>query len=159
VPPRGRPALAGADRGPAGRVGRAGAPVRASWGCTHRPDPRSQRAAQRGGGPEQPLPTGEDLRRAFGPTVAAGRLAERPADRLDEPPDERPLLVGAGLHKAFGPTPALAGADLAVWAGEVVAVVGPSGSGKSTLLHCLAGVVLPDRGRVWYGDLDVAAMP
>jgi len=43
------------------------------------------------------------------------------------------------LHLAFGKTRALAGADVAVRAGEAVALMGPSGSGKSTLLHCLSG--------------------
>jgi putative ABC transport system ATP-binding protein len=28
--------------------------------------------------------------------------------------------------------------------------MGPSGSGKSTLLHCLAGILRPDRGEVWF---------
>ncbi|MFC5910060.1 ABC transporter ATP-binding protein [Streptacidiphilus monticola] len=61
-----------------------------------------------------------------------------------------PLLSAAGLHKSYGPTPALAGADFAISAGEIVAVMGPSGSGKSTLLHCLAGIVKPDSGAVQY---------
>ena len=59
-----------------------------------------------------------------------------------------PLLVAEGLHKSYGRTPALLGASLSIGAGEVVAVTGPSGSGKSTLLHCLAGLVVPDAGRV-----------
>ena len=63
------------------------------------------------------------------------------------PPTET-LLAAEGLHKAFGRTPALQGASMEVRPGEVVAVTGPSGSGKSTLLHCLAGLVLPDSGRV-----------
>ena len=58
------------------------------------------------------------------------------------------VLVAEGLHKAYGHTTALRGASMDVAAGEVVAVTGPSGSGKSTLLHCLAGLVLPDAGRV-----------
>ena len=29
--------------------------------------------------------------------------------------------------------------------------MGPSGSGKSTLLHCLAGILVPDEGEVWFG--------
>ncbi|MGG2458460.1 ABC transporter ATP-binding protein [Streptomyces sp. RGM 3693] len=61
------------------------------------------------------------------------------------------LLEARALHKAYGPTPALDGADFALHAGEVVAVMGPSGSGKSTLLHCLAGIIRPDAGTVRYG--------
>ncbi len=60
------------------------------------------------------------------------------------------ILVARDVHKDFGQTPALVGADLSVTAGEIVAVMGPSGSGKSTLLHCLAGVLRPDRGEVWF---------
>ncbi|MFB7664242.1 ABC transporter ATP-binding protein [Kitasatospora sp. NPDC056138] len=66
---------------------------------------------------------------------------------LETPP---PLLSAVDLHKSFGPTNALAGAEMHVWAGEVVAVMGPSGSGKSTMLHCLAGIVAPDSGHVSY---------
>jgi putative ABC transport system ATP-binding protein len=61
-------------------------------------------------------------------------------------------IIGArDLHLSFGSTPALRGASLAVRRGEIVAVMGPSGSGKSTLLHCLAGILVPDQGQVWYG--------
>jgi putative ABC transport system ATP-binding protein len=68
------------------------------------------------------------------------------------------LLEGHGIVKAFGATRALDGADVAVGAGEVLAVMGPSGSGKSTLLHCLAGIIPPDAGRVVYDGRDVTAM-
>ncbi len=69
------------------------------------------------------------------------------------------LLAGAGLHRSFGSTPALRGADLAVAAGEIVAVTGPSGSGKSTLLHCLAAVLRPDAGTVTYRGRELAGLP
>ncbi len=68
------------------------------------------------------------------------------------------LLAGNGIVKAFGPTRALDGADIAVGAGEVLAVMGPSGSGKSTLLHCLAGILPADEGRVTYAERDLTAM-
>ncbi|MFF9149984.1 ABC transporter ATP-binding protein [Streptomyces sp. NPDC014861] len=69
-----------------------------------------------------------------------------------------PLLRATGLSKAYGPTPALSGADFALRAGEVVAVMGPSGSGKSTLLHCLAGIVRPDAGTLAYDGRDLTAL-
>ncbi len=69
-----------------------------------------------------------------------------------------PILAGYRVVKAYGPTPALAGADLEIAAGELVAIMGPSGSGKSTLLHCLAGIVPPDGGQILYAGRNVAAM-
>ncbi|MEV4756762.1 ABC transporter ATP-binding protein [Micromonospora sp. NPDC049559] len=72
--------------------------------------------------------------------------------------NDKPLLAAVELHKTYGPTPALDGATMRVRAGEVLAVMGPSGSGKSTLLHCLAGIVRPDRGQVFYRDRELSAM-
>ncbi|GAA0507195.1 ABC transporter ATP-binding protein [Saccharopolyspora subtropica] len=66
---------------------------------------------------------------------------------VDRQPGD-PFLVGRGLVKNYGSHRALAGVDLAVRAGEVLAIVGPSGSGKTTLLHVLAGIVRPDGGEV-----------
>lgn len=60
------------------------------------------------------------------------------------------VLSCRGLHLSFGQTPALRGADFSIDRGEIVAVMGPSGSGKSTLLHCLAGILIPDAGEVWF---------
>jgi len=68
------------------------------------------------------------------------------------------LIEARDLVKSFGPTPALRGADLSVRAGEIVAVMGPSGSGKSTLLHCLAGILVPEGGEVWFAGGRVDAM-
>lgn len=58
------------------------------------------------------------------------------------------VLAGQGLRLNFGATKVLRGVDVAVEAGEIVAVMGPSGSGKSTLLHVLAGLLRPDSGTV-----------
>jgi putative ABC transport system ATP-binding protein len=69
------------------------------------------------------------------------------------------VLNCTALTKSFGPTPALRGADVEVAAGEVLAVMGPSGSGKSTLLHCLAGILRPDSGEVWFDGRRIDALP
>ena len=64
------------------------------------------------------------------------------------------IMRARGLEMSFGQTHALRGVDLDVGAGEVLAVTGPSGSGKSTLLHVMAGVLVPDAGRVDYHGAD-----
>jgi len=52
----------------------------------------------------------------------------------------------------------LNGVNLAVRAGETVAVVGPSGSGKSTLLALMGALDVPDGGSVFLDGTDLAAM-
>ncbi|HEY8486083.1 MAG TPA: heme ABC exporter ATP-binding protein CcmA [Limnochordales bacterium] len=53
------------------------------------------------------------------------------------------------LVKRLGGRAVLRGLDLAVAAGQCVAVAGPNGAGKTTLLRVMAGLVAPDRGEVW----------
>ena len=55
-------------------------------------------------------------------------------------------LVLSGISKAFGATQALAGVDLTVAPGEVLALLGENGAGKSTLMKVLSGVHQSDAG-------------
>jgi ABC-type multidrug transport system ATPase subunit len=57
-------------------------------------------------------------------------------------------LAAQGIRKSFGRRRVLAGLDLEVAAGEMVAVVGENGTGKTTLLRILAGDLRPDAGSV-----------
>jgi phosphonate transport system ATP-binding protein len=60
--------------------------------------------------------------------------------------------------RAVAPS-ALRQVDLAVAAGEQLAVIGPSGAGKTTLLHVIACALKPQAGRVYLDDVDPWGLP
>ena len=58
------------------------------------------------------------------------------------------MLRAEDVNVRFDGAAALDGALLDVDDGEIVTVLGPSGSGKTTLLRVVAGLQVPDSGRV-----------
>jgi fructose transport system ATP-binding protein len=62
--------------------------------------------------------------------------------------DDVPVLEARGMVKLFGRVVGLAGVDLALYRGEVLAIIGDNGAGKSTLIKCLSGAMTPDEGEV-----------
>jgi fructose transport system ATP-binding protein len=59
-----------------------------------------------------------------------------------------PILQARGLVKRYGHVVALDVADLELYPGEILAIIGDNGAGKSTLIKALSGAVHPDEGEI-----------
>ncbi len=97
------------------------------------------------------------------PAPSAGPPAARESARAGAAGESgTPVVEGRGLRKVFdggaAPVPVLHGVDIAIAAGERVAIMGASGSGKSTLLHLLGGLDEPTAGEVSWDGRPIAGM-
>ena len=63
------------------------------------------------------------------------------------------------LYKKYGKSIALDGLDLQIKDKEIVVLLGPSGCGKTTTLNCIAGILPPTSGRIYFNDQDVTDQP
>ena len=86
-----------------------------------------------------------------GPKRAAAALPVR-----DKPAPGTLVLQAAALHKRFGGLVAAQAIDLAVHAGEIVALIGPNGAGKSTTFNLLSGALAPNGGQISLAGHDIA---
>ncbi len=77
---------------------------------------------------------------------------------MSDAPEEMAIEVTGATRNYPGHVTALAGVDLSVAYGEMVAVTGPSGCGKSTLLHLLAAIDFPTAGTVVVAGHDLARL-
>ena len=59
-----------------------------------------------------------------------------------------PILQASGLVKRYGKVTAIAGSDLELYPGEILAVIGDNGAGKSSLIKALSGALVPDEGEI-----------
>lgn len=71
---------------------------------------------------------------------------------------EPPRIAFEDVTFSYGGEPVLQNLTVALEPGTTTAIVGPSGSGKSTILGLIAGLHEPDRGRVLFGDIDLATV-
>ncbi len=76
--------------------------------------------------------------------------------------NKTPILSVRNLHRSFksgdSTLTVLEGAELDIYPGEMVGLVGPSGSGKSTLLHAAGLLEKPNAGEVWINGRECLAL-
>lgn len=68
----------------------------------------------------------------------------------------KPYLHAERVEVSFEGQNVLQGAELQVWPGEIVALMGRNGAGKTTLLKSLVGLVQPRRGQIWVAGQNIA---
>ena len=67
-----------------------------------------------------------------------------------------PILSLRGINKSFGPVQVLRDVDFDAYSGKVTALVGDNGAGKSTLIKCIAGIYIPEHGKVIFEGNEVS---
>ncbi len=73
-------------------------------------------------------------------------------DRVTEiaPPPQPTVLQVREVTHSFGERTALDGVSFAVLPGVLTGLLGPNGAGKTTVMRIMLGVLMPQRGQVWY---------
>ncbi|SPP63510.1 ABC transporter ATP-binding protein [Nitrospira lenta] len=66
------------------------------------------------------------------------------------------MLKLVGVKKTLGTQAVLRGVDLTIPSGKLTTIIGRSGEGKSVLLKHMIGLLQPDEGQVWVGDIDIS---
>jgi len=70
-----------------------------------------------------------------------------------------PLFDAIEIGKRFGPLSVLHGVSISVDRAEIVALVGETGAGKSTFVACVAGILEPDTGGIFYDGRPMPTSP
>jgi len=70
-----------------------------------------------------------------------------------------PVLELRGICAGYGQARVLDGVDLAVWPGQVVAILGTNGAGKTTLSQVISGTIRPTAGTLLVDGHDVTGLP
>ncbi len=68
------------------------------------------------------------------------------------------MLRAENLHRSYGETRVLKGINMEIQPGKIYSLLGVSGTGKSTLLHLLGTLDNPDKGKVFFNDLELTAL-
>jgi lipopolysaccharide export system ATP-binding protein len=69
------------------------------------------------------------------------------------------MFYGEGLNKSFKKKEVVHHVNLSLTTGEVVGLFGPNGAGKTTCFRMMAGLLKPDKGKIFLGKQEVTSWP
>ncbi len=64
------------------------------------------------------------------------------------------MIVAKNIYKSFGGNDVLRGVNFTFEKSKTNLIIGRSGAGKTVFLKTLVGLIKPDKGEVWYNDID-----
>ena len=73
--------------------------------------------------------------------------------------DERMVLRTENLVKKYGKRTVVSHVSFDVRQGEIVGLLGPNGAGKTTSFYMTTGLITPNEGRIFLGDMDITSYP
>ena len=76
-----------------------------------------------------------------------------------ETDQQRITLSARNLIKKYKKRSVVNGVNLDVHQGEIVGLLGPNGAGKTTTFYMIVGMVKPNKGQIFLGDLDITRVP
>ncbi len=87
-------------------------------------------------------------------------MEENPIQQeTNTPVGERLELRSEGLVKVYGKRTVVNNVTFNVHQGEIVGLLGPNGAGKTTSFYMTTGLVVPNAGRIFIGDLEITNYP
>lgn len=65
------------------------------------------------------------------------------------------MIRTSNIHKTFGQLNVLNDISLEFKCPSFVGIIGPNGSGKTTLIKCILGLIKPDKGQLFFNEMDI----
>lgn len=72
--------------------------------------------------------------------------------------ENQEILKIEDMHLSFGGVQALHGVSLAVRPREILAIIGPNGAGKTCILNCVNAFYRPQKGRIFFNNIEITKM-
>ncbi|MDD2560154.1 MAG: ATP-binding cassette domain-containing protein, partial [Bacteroidales bacterium] len=74
-------------------------------------------------------------------------------------PEEKLILRTENLVKRYRKRTVVDRVSIELHQGEIVGLLGPNGAGKTTTFYMTTGLIVPNEGRIFLGEVDITDYP